>query len=150
MRPVVQTRLHSPGKPGNCFAACLASLLECDINDVPWPNQANVDSDDWGSYWRRIAVWLAERGLFMIEWDVDVKGPKPWVSDAAADAEAYWLAAGPSPRGVRHSVVMKGAEIVHDPHPEGGGISAVEIATVIAALDPLEGCKNSMVKSRHG
>ena len=37
MKPVFQTRMHDPDKGiiGNCFRACIASILECGIDDIP-------------------------------------------------------------------------------------------------------------------
>lgn len=38
----------------------------------------------------------------------------------------FYIANGLSPRGVYHSVIYSGGKLVHDPHPSGAGISAVE------------------------
>ncbi|KKL84801.1 hypothetical protein LCGC14_1961060, partial [marine sediment metagenome] len=38
MKPIYQTRFAGPDAPvaeqGNCFAACLASILECSLEEV--------------------------------------------------------------------------------------------------------------------
>ncbi len=57
MKPVYQTRYGEPH--GNCFAACVASILECGLADLP-----DLDNLPEGRNW---LDWfneqLAERGL---------------------------------------------------------------------------------------
>jgi len=59
MRPVEQTTFGVP--TGNCFGACVASLLELD--EIPCPvDPAHPDEDFWYEEWRK---WFAAQGL---EW----------------------------------------------------------------------------------
>ena len=51
MKPIHQTKF---GKEGNCFAACIASVLDCEIDSVPfW-----ADSEEWKKYQSRLNSFL--------------------------------------------------------------------------------------------
>src|SRR6266581_6866987 len=122
MRPVEQTILHDPekGVVGNCFAACLASLLEIPLDDVPHFFGASTDS------WRKdLNLWLARRGLSFI----DVWCPNPtnfqWYVTEQLSQVGYYVLSGPSPRykSVEHAVIAKGGKIVFDPHPSKAGLA---------------------------
>lgn len=106
MIPVEQTKISSPTVKGNCFAACIASILEIPIEDAfeIW----DYGEDNWHD---ELHSWLFKRGLTMCTVSV-------------LDPGVYAIAAGASPRGVSggHSVIWKDGECVHDPHPSKEGI----------------------------
>lgn len=121
MRPAYQTTFGD-GKDGqesgNCFAACLASLLEMDTAGVP----NFVAHPDW---FRRCQAWLSERGygVVRIDWP-------PTVYAGQFPAMPV-VVSGWGPRGIRHSCVGRIAwdeegypdvQILHDPYPQGGGL----------------------------
>jgi hypothetical protein len=60
MKPIYQTRFggsEAPGEEqGNCFAACLASVFECALEDVPDFAGTIVD----GRWFGIITEWLWE------------------------------------------------------------------------------------------
>lgn len=132
MKPVDQTVLRTPddptGPPGNCFAACIASILECSIDDVPHPTVDERDGEGWvrpGGYWERLGAWLASAGYYSVE---IVDGVRPWTT---LDLElpgicSFVIAHGDGPRGCKHSVVAAigdgGFRLVHDPHPSRAGL----------------------------
>src|SRR5690606_41102744 len=58
LRPIDQTTFGFPG--GNCFSACIASLLELDIEQVPYFMEPE---DAWQE---NLVRWLAPRGLYPI------------------------------------------------------------------------------------
>lgn len=65
MIPIKQTRLHVEGKPpGNCFAACIASILGVPLKIVPQPTEA--DRESWENYWPRVAAFLWNHGLALV------------------------------------------------------------------------------------
>ena len=122
MKPVEQTILHDPDKGvvGNCFAACLASLLEISLEDVPHFVETSPDA------WQKdLNQWLAARGLAF----VDVWCPNPtnfqWYVTEQLGHVGFYILSGPSPRhkDVDHAVIAKGGEIVFDPHPSKAGIA---------------------------
>ena len=116
MLKVQQTIFNNEGLKGNCFTACVASILELPIEAVP----------NWfalyGEQWRDHAeYWLNEHGYALVsirETALDMlrclsKGPLVIIT-------------GTSPRGAfRHAVVGKliacgtALQFIHDPHPDG-------------------------------
>jgi hypothetical protein len=115
MTPVNQTKLFHSGGIGNgdCYAACLASLLDLPLWMVPPFDQMFGRSD-----WRvRTNRWL-ER-FFKMEL-VRTEG-----HDWKALPEFY-IANGPGARGVYHSVIFRSGELAHDPHPSKSGVLAID------------------------
>ena len=106
MKPVLQTVCDA--ERGNCLSACLASILELALEEVP-----NFAGARPGMFWIQVNHWLQKRGLRAL-----IVLPKHVVMDAGA----LYIANGVSPRGVRHSVVCEDGRMIHDPHPEGGGV----------------------------
>lgn len=135
MRPVTQTILTVPD--GDCFAACVASLLGLPLEEVP-----NYHGDDW---WERWQGWFGERGVAPVFLHVEPGWSWP----------GYWIGNPRSPLGARHedrdlvqhAVVMRGRELAHDPHPRLDFLpacdpSTIDEAIVLAPLDP-EGLHSS-------
>lgn len=131
------------GPFGNCFAACIASLLEVPAETVPnfmlgLPSWDPNDSEAAGRWARAflaaVNAWLAPRGLWYFELWVD--GGLPRYLTDATPTSAYWLGVGPVEGGAYHAVVMRGAEMVHDPHPRRTGLERVEIIGLLVPFDP--------------
>jgi hypothetical protein len=89
---------------GNCFSACIASILEVALGDVPY---------FWGPRQEWFARWLAGQGLAAALYPRDVHVPL-----------GYSIAGGPSARfaGRMHACVALDGVIVHDPHPSRDGL----------------------------
>ena len=120
MKPVEQTQLTYPD--GNCFAACVATLLELPLEAVP-----DFKGDGWYDAWLE---WLKPRNLTFINFRIDPGDS--W------RPPGYSLLAADSPRGKwLHSVVCKDGEIVWDPHPERHmGVGEWKEWTSFVVLDP--------------
>lgn len=117
---VDQTQFGSPH--GDCFRACIASVLELELEDVPHFCDGN------NSRWLLdLEEWLRPRGLAPII--VQAKG-------CPALEGVISLGSGPAARGVRHSVVVEGTETVHDPHPDRSGLLETEDYLFFVAVDP--------------
>jgi hypothetical protein len=116
MRPVKQDRLYSPEGigNGNCFAACIASLLDIPLWMVP-PFDQMFGRNDWR---QRVDEWL-ER-MFQ------TKLVKRGGHFDGHDLPEFYIASGMSPRGVYHSTIYSAGKLVHDPHFSDTGIAAVE------------------------
>lgn len=135
MKPVDQTRIHDPdrGVTGNCLEACVASLLEIDIEAVPY---FGIDRD-WFS---RYLGFVREQGYEMTS-HFHFPDGFPCGSesiDLGVGVGGYFIAAGPSPRanvrnqGLTHAVIIDAAgNVVHDPHPSRAGVLRVEEVDVI-------------------
>lgn len=126
MIPVDQTTFGFPG--GNCLSACIASLLELPIEEVPY-----FGAD--GNWLDRLALWLTPRGF--------------WPLICPLDRDARWyppvlhILSGKGPRDlgrpdVLHSVVAYGNEIVHDPHPSRAGLITHEDVVLLVPVDPAQ------------
>lgn len=124
MKRVFQTVLEEGA--GNCMAACVASLLEVDIEDVP---NFRTTSDPWKS----LQDWLGLRGLCAIQ----VQAIPGLVREMPP---VHCIVSGRSPRhkGL-HAVVGlnsdDGIRVIHDPNPNGdGSLRTLERVTFIGKL----------------
>lgn len=104
---------------GNCFSACVASILELPIDDVPF-----FGADEL--WWTRFSEWLEARNLYAV-----------CLKHRAGRAPVgYHILSGKSPRGeFLHSVVAKGDDIVHDPHPSRANILDRTDCIIIVPMD---------------
>jgi hypothetical protein len=119
VRSVDQTRF---GPDGNCTAACLASLLELALEDVP---DFRDDSDN-----ARLNAWLAPRGLYAIT----LRGPQMVDGERWEPAGLHML--GGASVGGPHHVIALGGTIVHDPNPNRDGLVTREDYTLLVPFDP--------------
>lgn len=130
MKPVDQTRfaieLPLSEAPGNCWPACIASILEVPLAEVPdeadfWKPGMN-HRQSWRLYYPAVTKWLRDRGYLIVE--VRMKD----VCYAGEVWDVPSIISGPSPRNseVNHAVVGCGNAIVHDPHPSRAGLAMIE------------------------
>ena len=128
MVPVEQTRL-SPDEGGNCHAACIASILECPLEDVPQLLPGDAVSDAaWDEYRPRLNAWLRERNLIELYFSAGDWKPT-----------GYAIAGVKSVRfpGFEHAVVALNGEIVWDPHPgRADGCGELVGWSVFQVIDP--------------
>lgn len=121
MKPTDQTIFGYPN--GNCFAACVASLLEMPIEEMP--NHHGKDNEGWWTCWRE---WGTERNISFINFQA---------SDEYIP-HGLTIASVKSPRGdFLHSVVSWAGKAIHDPHPErtAMGLKIIEY-TLMFPIDP--------------
>jgi len=117
MKPVYQTQSggHDEETPGNCFAACLASLLEVPLDSVPHL----VGDSDWMG---KANDWLAQFDLAILSFAPPSEPGMPWPGDGGC----YHLMGGYGPDGDAHAVVARDGELVHDPlGPDASGLDLV-------------------------
>ena len=117
MKPVSQSKLYQHGgiHNGNCFAACLASLLEIPLWMVP-PFE-DMFGRGHGQWRERAEEWLDR--FFMLRLVRREGHP-------VDELPQYYIANGESLRGVHHSVIYTKGTLVHDPHWEFSGVKSVE------------------------
>lgn len=122
MRPVEQTKFAPPD--GDCFAACVASVLEVSVADVP-----NFHADDWLARWND---WLAPLNVELVMTTCVDGAPHPCLT------RGYALLGARSPRGDwNHAVVCRDGAIVWDPHPKRDmGVGEWIDWTVFRVIDP--------------
>ena len=103
---VPQTRF---GQEGNCIQACLASFFGLPIEEALHPE----DENNWLA---EVQEWCLPRGYLAI--CIQPKVPlKP--------AGIHFMG-GISARGLGHLVVAQDGEMIHDPHPNGDGLTEHE------------------------
>ncbi len=142
MIPVMQTTFGY-GK-GNCQPACVASILEINLEDVP----------DWrdGAWMLKYEAWLGRHGYGLIHlfWSFDGENTNgEWPKELGIHGDGYYLASGLSPRAGRdgnsdkmlHACVYQGGELAHDPHPEGGGLLDVRSWEMFVPCETWKGTK---------
>lgn len=136
MKPVFQT-LYGPGE-GNCFQACVASLLEVAMDDLP-----HFCRDFKGDWLGQTNGWLNERFgvcLFDVPY-VD------WARWCVGMQGAYCIASGPNTQGVQHSVIgqvrqsedgVQDVVMVHNPNakPNSHVVDVTHLAFLILASGP--------------
>lgn len=143
MKPVDQTQYGTGAnlEPlGDCWSACIASILELDIVEVPhfyekWPaknygpDKALIEASDW----------LADRGYRLL--------PIGYIDRGAARLikGTICIVSGISPRSgekkVEHAVVGRikddgSFDILHDPHPSRDGVVKITGFEIIIKMDP--------------
>jgi hypothetical protein len=127
VKNVEQTKYPPPF--GNCFAACVASVLECELEDVPQPGLESHDADGFYEYIERVQVWLAQRNLRLYFIDLT----------AGESLFGYGICFG-SPPGADsgHCVVIHNGDIVWDPDTRGGNTEGYEWLHVafFGVIDP--------------
>jgi len=102
---------------GNCFAACLASLLGCGLAAIP------EFSDDDEIFAEQLQCFLLTQNKFYIE----LKPEDEMLETIFKYGMTFHIVEGTSPRGGRHACVGLNGEIIHDPHPGGTGLTTVEV-----------------------
>lgn len=119
MKPIYQTKFGMPD--GNCFAACLASVLELD--EIP---EISGTDEDW---FERVNEYLEPFGLYYFEFNY---------ADPSRtfNFPGYYLMIGPGPRGINHAVVGFDGKMVHDPHPSKGGLKHIDNYGLFVCLNP--------------
>lgn len=122
MRPVNQYTKD------DCFAACVASILEVPTTHVPnFCGEALTEGRNWLEEADR---WLREN------YGLTILGFRPrGVSAVYSIPAVYHIMSGQSPRGLLHSVVAFQGRMVHDPHLSRAGI---EEATEYDFLFPVD------------
>lgn len=114
------------GRHGNCFSACVASILEIPISQVPNYCAPGRSPERW---WRAFNKWLAPRGLWALR-----------IVDYDHITPGYWIACGKTVRSRKnspgHAVVFRGGHFVWDPHPSGEpGLTTIEMRVFLLPRD---------------
>lgn len=120
MIPVYQTRTVGNDGAGNCFNACVASILERSLRDV-----CDVMPNHPGDYWAEWNIWLADIGMEINWHDLDQPVPKGYAIATGYGGRFYPEGHRKAGQPISHAVVVFNGEPVHDPFPgakEFGGI----------------------------
>lgn len=123
MKPTPQTIFGSDGydgaMPGNCMSACIASILEIDLQEIP---HFRLLEQQTSRCWNAILNdWLEPRGLAFL-----LMPAVPAMRHQLMFCPSYHMMLGNGPRGHRHGVVGLKGQLAHDPHPDGTGLLDVD------------------------
>ncbi len=120
MRLVHQTRF---GADGNCLAACIASMLGCELGAV------DFSCSEYPTTWDEIAdAKVAPFGFAFVH----IGGRAFKIHHSG---QALYIAHGPTLRGPqRHAVLHRSGQLVHDPCPGGSGIMQLEQVSFLVPL----------------
>jgi hypothetical protein len=127
MKPVHQTIFTHPN--GNCLQACVASILEVEIDQVP-----NFTVGD-GHWWDRFSSYFGGLGIAPVAID---RANKSVPGEAIGVPLGYSILTGKSPRGdFNHAVVALDGKVVHDPFPNGAGVIGDLVDEIIFVVKDL-------------
>ena len=110
-------KVHDPanGQIGDCHRACVASLLDLPVDDVP--HFFDYPVSEGGE--RGLAEqekWLAKRGLFNLELPFTSESLDDVLSFISAySGDTYYMLVAKSRSGQNHCVIAQGNKIIHDP-----------------------------------
>jgi len=99
---------------GNCQSAVLSMLTGIPLGEIPNFYHAGPSELDW---WNAYHSFLQKKGW----WFISFHNAKQ-VEHIAKHGKGYYEVAGPSSRGVLHTVVYCNGELWHDPHPSREGV----------------------------
>lgn len=142
MIPIDQTEFSTKeGTFGNCFSACLASILEMPIEKVPnFMTLSNGEDVIKGA-----SQWLIQYGFILLHRPILKEGDKPdlfWYHTQQG-FDLYYIVTGISPRKnplkpdehLKHACVSRMYQIVHDPHPDKNGLLKITDYYFLLALN---------------
>ena len=127
MKPVYQSIFDDTLK-GDCFRACIASIFEFSIEEMPnfWEQ-----TQDASEFWKLNNQWLIENrqckclNIHLLPYDKHVV------------ADILCIACAKSPRGNRDHAVVWQNGLIHDPHPSGAGLAEdPDTFSIFVPLDP--------------
>lgn len=145
MREITQTKVVVRNSKdemvvrGNCFAACVASMLDMEIAEVP---NVEVFFDTSWDYRYLMNQWLEVRFGLKLEYTDDYNlfhDCDDWTENTNSErlrlANELYIASGPSPRGVSHACIYQAGKLIWDPHPTREGILSVEFAQKLIKIE---------------
>lgn len=120
MKKVFQTRF---GDEGNCYSACIASLMDKDSAEDVIQIVKYYDNDRWVGIFLR---WLACKGWIAY----------PINSHNVAKKDEFYIVIGKSPRHPTdtHVCIYQNGKLFHDPHPDNTGILTEDYFEIIEKL----------------
>lgn len=110
--PVYQTMTVANDGQGNCFNACVASILEMPLRDV-----CGVLPKFEGDYWGEWNKWLASIGKQINFWSLNRGAPKGYCIASGEGGRFYPEGHEKAGKPILHAAVLFNGELVHDPFP---------------------------------
>lgn len=118
-----------PGQVGNCWAACLATILQKPLEDIPQP----VAGVTWAEYETAVRAYLLRLGLFTMSLNISLEGEI--LKQVPAGSMLMYVGYTKN-RGL-HACIYRDARLWHD--PSGANSPLVETVGVeVLAVNILE------------
>lgn len=130
MIPVYQTRTVANDGSGNCFNACVASILERPLRDV-----CGVLPDFEGDYWGQWREWLATLDLGINYVPLDQGPPKGFAIATGFGGRNFPDGHAKAGEPILHAAVVFNGEPVHDPFPGAKWFGDIRYFWTIDPLD---------------
>lgn len=122
MKPVESKKI------GDCWRACLATILDLEYEDVPFLGTIEKPDLEW---YEKSMAFLNQLGLGYMEIQPN--------HESNQKLQGYHLIIGDSPRipNMKHAVVARDGIVVYDPHPDGQGVvEGTETYGLFTMLNP--------------
>ena len=149
MKKVMQTMFPTDGEPmrGDCLRACVASIFECPIDEVPH----FCEHRNWEEL---LDEWLGQYGLAHVFIRINVETSEGYLG--CIDGGVWLIVSGTTKRHPTrlHSVVartLKGGvrwEYQHDPHPSGAFLEDAKDLLFFIQREPWAQRKEHELRSR--
>ena len=132
MKPIAQTIFTTPDQSihGNCFSACVASLLELPLDAVP-------TFETMGQRWAGVLYEFLFSQGYNFQGTFYTKSYFNWwdeLTQHSDGVDGYYIVEGNSPRAYvlrGHAVIYRDGAVVHDPHASAAGLATVENVLMI-------------------
>ena len=133
MIPVYQTRTVANDGTGNCFNACVASILERPLREVcdVLPGHPN--------YWGEWRSWLATLGMEIEYMPLDQGPPKGFAIATGYGGRVYPDGHEMAGKPILHAAVVFNGKLVHDPFPCADRFDGIRCYWVLIPLVGEEG-----------
>jgi hypothetical protein len=140
MKAVYQTKYGRPN--GNCWMACIASILEVPLETCPDLSKHWCDEDapDW---WIASYEFVREHGFQLICLPVERRIPPVLVWPDGHTPRGLSIASGmvynrpDYPNGIMHACVALNGDVIHDPNNlHGEGLDFISDYTVLVPICP--------------
>jgi hypothetical protein len=129
MIPVYQSMTVANDGTGNCFNACVASILEMPLREV-----CQVLPSFEGDYWGEWRKWLAPLGMTIEYLPLDQGPPKGFAIATGYGGRVYPDGHASAGKPILHAAVVFNGELVHDPFPCAKQFGDVRYYWVITSL----------------
>lgn len=121
MKPIYQRSGAAMGETGDCFAACIASLLELRLEEVPnfmasTPDGVTLDP----AAARDLDEWFIARGFHYVEFGFRATLEQTLAMMETEHHGMTYVLVGCTYGYRTHAVVARGDRIVHDPATNAG------------------------------
>lgn len=130
MTPQKQTIFshEKKGTVGNCLSACVASLLDMQIEDLP---HFSWHMSDW---FRILYMFLEDHGYSVKM--LPIKNNPDWKTEFNG-IDGYLIVGGGSPRGIKngHAVIYKDGQPFFDPHSDNTFLTSEDDFYVIEKME---------------